>query len=127
MRQLILALLLFTTTPVLAADLTLKRVMLSSAGVGYFEYEADVDGTATLGLDVPLEQVDDVLTSLVVFDSASVSQSIFSLRSDILFVDDHELGILPQQALGANLVTVEPVGGPAMTLLGVIDPSHAVF
>ena len=43
--------------------------MLSSAGVGYFEYETEVDGPATLGLDVPLDQVDDVLTSLVVFDS----------------------------------------------------------
>jgi len=53
-----------------APELTLKRVMLSSGGVGYFEYEAEVDGAATLGLDVPLEQVDDVLKSLVVFDSA---------------------------------------------------------
>ena len=52
-----------------AADLTLQRVMLSSAGIGYFEYSADVDGPATLGLDVPLDQVDDVLASLVVFDS----------------------------------------------------------
>ncbi len=53
-----------------AADLSLKRVMLSSAGVGYFEYEAEADGAVELGLDVPLEQVDDVLKSLVVFDSA---------------------------------------------------------
>ena len=53
-----------------AAGLVLKRVMLSSAGVGYFEYAADVDGPATLGLDVPLAQVDDVLKSLVVFDDA---------------------------------------------------------
>ena len=51
-----------------AADLVLKRVMLSSAGVGYFEYEADVDGPASLGLNVKLDQVDDVLKSLVVFD-----------------------------------------------------------
>ncbi|HEY1931733.1 MAG TPA: DUF4139 domain-containing protein [Acetobacteraceae bacterium] len=69
MRFLILALLIFTT-PALAADLTLKRVMLSSAGVGYFEYEANVDGPATLRLNVPLAEVDDVLNSLVVFDSA---------------------------------------------------------
>jgi hypothetical protein len=69
MRRLILAVLLIAATPAAAADLTLKRVMLSSAGVGYFEYEAEVDGPATLGLDVPLDQVDDVLTSLVVFDS----------------------------------------------------------
>ncbi len=57
-------------TPAHAADLVLKRVMLSSAGVGYFEYEAAVDGPATLGLDVQLDQVDDVLKSLVVFDDA---------------------------------------------------------
>src|SRR5579872_3956202 len=70
MRRLLLAIVLISTSPAFAADLALKRVMLSSAGVGYFEYEADVDDAATLGLDVPLDQVDDVLTSLVVFDSA---------------------------------------------------------
>ena len=70
MHRLILALLLLGAAPAFAADLALKRVMLSSAGVGYFEYEAEVDGPATLGLDVPLDQVDDVLISLVVFDSA---------------------------------------------------------
>lgn len=64
------ALLIAAATPVWASELALKRVMLSSAGVGYFEYEAQVEGEAALGLDVPLEQVDDVLTSLVVFDSA---------------------------------------------------------
>ncbi|HEY7579693.1 MAG TPA: hypothetical protein VH855_19045, partial [Acetobacteraceae bacterium] len=69
MHRLILAFLLLGVTPAFAADLTLRRVMLSAAGVGYFEYQADVEGDATLGLDVPLDQVDDVLTSLVVFDS----------------------------------------------------------
>lgn len=53
-----------------AADLTLKRVMLSSGGIGYFEYAAEVSGDDALGLDVPLGQVDDVLKSLVVFDQA---------------------------------------------------------
>jgi len=53
-----------------AADLALSRVMLSSGGVGYVEYAAEVSGAAALGIDVPLEQVDDVLKSLVVFDTA---------------------------------------------------------
>jgi hypothetical protein len=70
MHRLIVALLLSGATPAVASDLALKRVMLSSAGVGYFEYETEVDGPAHLGLDIPLDQVDDVLTSLVVFDSA---------------------------------------------------------
>ena len=69
MQRLVLAFLLLGITPAAASDLSLKRVMLSSAGVGYFEFETEVDGPAALGLDVPLDQVDDVLTSLVVFDS----------------------------------------------------------
>lgn len=56
--------------PAAAAELALTRVMLSSAGVGYFEYEAAVDAPTALGLDVKLDQVDDVLKSLVVFDGA---------------------------------------------------------
>src|SRR3954464_12087746 len=58
-----------TATPAAAATLALKRVVLSSGGVGYFEYEAPVEGEATVTLDVPLDQVDDVLKSLVVYDS----------------------------------------------------------
>lgn len=56
--------------PAAAAELALTRVMLSSAGVGYFEHEAAVDAPAALNLDVKLDQVDDVLKSLVVFDGA---------------------------------------------------------
>jgi hypothetical protein len=55
--------------PAEAAELALKRVMLSSGGVGYFEYETTVDGDATLTLDVALDQVDDVLKSLIVYDN----------------------------------------------------------
>lgn len=58
-------------TPLSAAaaqDLVLKRVLLSTGGVGYLEYEAQVSGDAMLDLDVRLDQVDDVMKSLVVFD-----------------------------------------------------------
>jgi len=61
---------LFTAValPVAAQDLSLKRVMLSSGGIGYFEHEAEIDGNAELKLNVRLDQVDDVLKSLVVYD-----------------------------------------------------------
>ena len=62
------AMVLALPTFALAQDLTLKRVMLSSGGLGYFEYEAAAEGDATLKLTVPLDQVDDVLKSLVVYD-----------------------------------------------------------
>jgi hypothetical protein len=59
-----------------AQDLTLKRVMLSAGGVGYFEYEAQVEGNATLPLSVRLDQVDDVLKSIVVYDSTGAAGAI---------------------------------------------------
>ena len=50
-------------------SLPLKRVMLSTGGVGYFEHEATVTGDAELSLEVRLDQVDDVLKSIVVYDA----------------------------------------------------------
>ncbi|HYD07847.1 MAG TPA: DUF4139 domain-containing protein, partial [Reyranella sp.] len=67
-RWLIVALVSLLSFPALAQELALKRVMLSSGGLGYFEYEAAIEGDATLKLTVSLEQVDDVLKSLVVYD-----------------------------------------------------------
>lgn len=66
----ITCILLFAASPALAADLTLKRVLLSTGGVGYFEHEAVVEGDAELTLDLRLDQVDDVLKSIVVYDDA---------------------------------------------------------
>ena len=59
-----------------AEALALKRVMLSSGGVGYFEYEAVITGNADLSLIVRLDQVDDVLKSIVVFDEGGGGASI---------------------------------------------------
>jgi hypothetical protein len=44
--------------------------MLSTGGVGYFEHEAMVTGNGELSLRVRLDQVDDVLKSIVVYDGA---------------------------------------------------------
>jgi len=52
------------------ADPQLRRVVLSTGGVGQFEFEGEVEGAATLQVDVKLDQVDDVLKSLVVDDPA---------------------------------------------------------
>jgi len=70
------AALLAVVGPVNATDLSLERIMLSSGGVGYFEYEAVVDGNATLSLDVPLDQVDDILKSLVVYDDGGTAGEV---------------------------------------------------
>lgn len=59
-----------------AADFSLRRVTLSLGGVGYFEYGAEVDGDATLGLDLRLDQVSDALNSLVVLDAEGSAGSL---------------------------------------------------
>src|SRR5690606_3703659 len=46
----------------------LRRVMLSTGGVGYFEHETRVSGEAALSFRVRRDQVDDVLKSVVVYD-----------------------------------------------------------
>ena len=56
--------------PAYAIEPQLARVTLSSGGVGQFEFTAGVDGSATVPLDVPLDQVDDILKSLRVDDPA---------------------------------------------------------
>lgn len=75
-RRWLAAVLFPAAGPANAADLSLQRVMLSSGGVGYFEYEAAVDGNATLKLDAPIEQVDDILKSLVVYDDGGTTGEI---------------------------------------------------
>ncbi|MCH8924681.1 MAG: DUF4139 domain-containing protein [Proteobacteria bacterium] len=62
----------FAVLPARAApgELVLERVMLSSGGVGYFEYSAEVEGDTELALKVNLDQVDDVLKSIVIYDDA---------------------------------------------------------
>lgn len=59
-----------------AADLALKRVMLSTGGVGYFEYEAQADGDTRFELPVRLDQMDDVLKSIVVMDDKGGSGAV---------------------------------------------------
>ena len=61
MYCLILGLLLLGATPAFAADLALKRVMLSSAGVGYFEFEAEVDGLPPLPIQSQIPTLDALL------------------------------------------------------------------
>ncbi len=50
------------------ADLPVTRVVLSTAGVGYFEHAGTVDGDAELELRVASDQMDDLLQSLVLQD-----------------------------------------------------------
>ncbi len=53
-----------------AAELPLKQVILSNSGLAQFTHGGPVAGNSTIELPVRLDQVDDILKSLTVFDRA---------------------------------------------------------
>ncbi|MDD9901301.1 MAG: DUF4139 domain-containing protein [Alphaproteobacteria bacterium] len=57
-----------TSTAAFATDIPVKRVILSTSGLANFELGAHVNGNTALAFPVRLEQVDDILKSLVIFD-----------------------------------------------------------
>ncbi|HWX31346.1 MAG TPA: hypothetical protein VNZ53_28405, partial [Steroidobacteraceae bacterium] len=124
------AALLAVVRPVNAADLSLERIMLSSGGVGYFEYEAVVDGNATLSLDVPLDQVDDILKSLVVYDDNGtagevtlpgrepLTQSFVDLPFDQAALDSAPTLLNALQGAEVRVTSAKPMSG---RLLRVVE------
>ncbi|WP_448955771.1 DUF4139 domain-containing protein [Labrys neptuniae] len=58
-----------------AAELVLKRAVLGTGGVGYFEYAAEVTGKETLTLRARLDQVDDILKSVLILDPAGTGSA----------------------------------------------------
>ncbi len=51
-----------------AAELPIARVILYSSGVGYFERQSHIDGNARLDLSFPVQDVNDLLKSMVLQD-----------------------------------------------------------
>ena len=69
MRPVVCALLLAgVLSAASGADLPLTRVVLFSSGVGYFERLGEVEGNAGLQLSFRVEQINDILKSLVLQD-----------------------------------------------------------
>lgn len=67
-RTITLALFLALTLPARAGDLKPTRIALFNSGVGYFEAATSVEGVATAELTFRVEQINDILKSLVLRD-----------------------------------------------------------
>ncbi|MGE0424478.1 MAG: DUF4139 domain-containing protein [Reyranellaceae bacterium] len=101
----------------LAQELALKRVMLSSGGVGYFEYEATVEGDTALKLTVGLDQVDDVLKSLVVYDDKGGVGGLHLAGREPLSQTFKDLPF-DQAALGSPAALLNALRGAEITVGG---------
>ena len=106
--------------PVLADELALRRVLLSTGGVGYFEYEARVDGDAELSLTVRLDQVDDVLKSLVVYDDTGRLGEVSLPGREPLREAFRELPFGPE-ALESPVALLDALRGAEVDSIGARD------
>lgn len=69
MKRIIIAIIAaMASTSVMANELPLKRVVLSTAGLAQFTHAGKVEPGSTIELSVRLDQVDDMLKSLTIFD-----------------------------------------------------------
>ncbi|ROP81193.1 uncharacterized protein DUF4139 [Stella humosa] len=103
--------------PAAAADLALRRVVLSTAGLAYFEHEAEVDGEAELPLSVRLDQVDDVLKSAMVYDDRG---SVGIVRLPGREPLDEAFRTLPfgRDALSSPVALLDALRGASVTISG---------
>lgn len=100
-----------------AEPMALRRVMLSSGGVGYFEHEARVDGNATLELELRLEQIDDALKSLVVYDDKGGIGSVVLPGREPLAQAFRDLPF-DAGALGSPVALLNALQGAEVTVTG---------
>ncbi len=114
----VIALACVAAAPVAVADgLALRRVMLSTGGVGYFEYQASVTGDRALELEVRLDQVADVMKSIVVFDDQGGIGTIRLPGREPLREVFREMPFGPD-ALGSPVALLTALRGAEVTLEG---------
>jgi len=122
----VLALFVVVAVPARAADLTLERVVLSTGGVAYLEYETEVTGDTEITFDVRFDQVDDVLKSFLVLDDAggvgAVSlpgrQPLEEIFRDLPF---------SQAALSSPVALLQALTGEEVTVAGPADVTGRIL
>lgn len=68
-RALLLASVATFALPAMAADLPLKRVVVTTSGLALYQHEGTIEGDEQVEISARLDRVDDMLKSLLVLDS----------------------------------------------------------
>lgn len=114
----------------MAEDLPLKRVVLSTAGLAQFTHTGEVAPGASVELSVRLDQVDDMLKSLTIFDEGNAIGAVSlpgraplaELFRDLPFGPD-ALGSLPAllNALTGSEIEIEGSVSAKGRLLRIVE------
>jgi hypothetical protein len=116
-----------------AAALPLSHVVLFSSGVGYFQRQGDIDGTARVDLTFPATDVNDLIKSLVLQDTGGgkvatinydsqdpIERTLKTFALDL--TANPSLGQLLNQARGekVEVTLLQSTGGQGGTLTGTV-------
>jgi hypothetical protein len=109
-----------------AAEFPLKRVVLSTSGLAQFTHSGSVTAGAVIELPVRLDQVDDVLKSLTVFDSAGAIGAV-SLPGKAPLVEIFRDLPFSQQALESQSALLNALVGAEVEIEGNVNAAGRVF
>ena len=109
-----------------AAEFPLKRVVLSTSGLAQFTHSGRFTAGAAVELPVRLDQVDDVLKSLTVFDSAGAIGAV-SLPGKTPLVEIFRDLPFSQQALELQSALLNALVGAEVEIEGNVIATGRVF
>jgi hypothetical protein len=109
-----------------AAELPLKRVVLSTSGLVQFTYAGAVSAGTVIELPVRLDQVDDVLKSLTVFDAAGAVGAV-SLPGKTPLAELFRDLPFTQQALESEPVLLNALVGAEVEIEGNVNAKGRIF
>lgn len=109
-----------------AADLPLTRVVLSSSGLAQFTHSGQVTAGAIVDLSVRLDQVDDVLKSMTVFDRQGAIGAVSLAGKTPLAELFRDLPFGPE-ALNSPTALLNALVGSEVEIAGQVNAKGRVF
>jgi len=109
-----------------AAELPLKRVVLSTSGLAQFTHSGSVTAGTVIELPVRLDQVDDVLKSLTVFDGAGTIGAV-SLPGKTPLAELFRDLPFSQQALESQSALLNALVGAELEIEGNVSVMGRIF
>ena len=109
-----------------AAEFPLKRVVLSTSGLAQFTHSGSVTAATAVELPVRIDQVDDVLKSLTVFDSAGAIGAV-SLPGKTPLVEIFRDLPFSQEALESQSALLNALVGAEVEIEGNVNATGRVF
>ena len=109
-----------------ADELPLKRVVLSTSGLAQFTHSGEAAAGSVIGLPVRLDQVDDVLKSLTIFDAAGAIGAV-SLPGKTPLVELFRDLPFDQAALASQPDLLNALVGAEVEIEGSVNATGRVF